>query len=154
VLAAAHPRRLRLDEGRRRPHVQRPPPPTPFAPVVEAAPTPADATASPLPSPNPHPSHNRAKPLVELHRLPNRSRDAEQTSPYNGLAHVPPPAEPTVSEPILAGRRDVRPASFHAPSVSAFSPRKRQGSPFSPAVRYDGSFHDRRGRARWGRRHG
>jgi hypothetical protein len=127
VPAAAHPWRLCFDERQRRSQIQGSPPPSAFALVIEAAAPTAHATASALSPPNPHPRHRRAS-LVQLHRLHHGARDAEQTSPYNGLAHVPPPAEPTVCKPILAGRRDVRPTSIHAPSVSTLNPRKRQGS--------------------------
>jgi hypothetical protein len=99
VPAAAHPRRVGLDEHLRRAQIERPPPPTPLAAVIARRPSTAPSATLPRPRVRPRRHDHRPRRVVELDALDHSARQPTGALPYARLPHpvLPPWFKPSDS---------------------------------------------------------
>jgi hypothetical protein len=88
VLRAGHPRRVGLDIDRHRTQVERSPSAPTLAGVIAAAAALTDPAATTRCTHQAHMANHRPAVLVELDLLNDRLIDAQNSTPYPGVAHA------------------------------------------------------------------
>src|SRR3954470_4733505 len=126
---ARDPRRVGLDERRRRAQVQRAPAPPPLAEVEPRRPAPADTKTVALTPVRPG-GHDDLARLADPHILDHSPAQPEQPRPYPDTAHVvSPPSESSLrTAGNLGGKRRAHHSSAH------INPRQRQERRISARV--------------------